>query len=76
MFSAGTIGARSFWRGRAWSSSETGGRGDAGCAFVERQPGGEPLHLIGVEHFAREQRVGDLDQRLFVLGQELVCERW
>ena len=32
---------------------------------------GEPAHLIGVEHFAREQRVGDVEQLLLVLGQQL-----
>ena len=74
LFSAGTIGARSFWRGRA-SSSSLGGdiaaRG-TGCGLVERQAGGQAPDLLGVEHFAREQRVGDLHQRLLVRRQQLV----
>ena len=74
LFSAGTMGARSFWRGRASSSStgEAAARGAAGLQIFKRQSGNDAPDLIAVEHFARQQLVGHLHQRVFVLAEELV----
>src|SRR5262245_1651794 len=48
-----------------------GARGDR-LRLVERQAGGDALHLLGVEHLALEQRLGHLDEDRLVLGEELV----
>src|SRR5437660_10098425 len=45
-------------------------RGD-GLRLLERQARSETLHLLGVEHLAREQRVGNLHQRVLVRGEQL-----
>jgi len=41
-------------------------------ADVERESGGDAPDLIGVEHLAREQRVGHLHQRVLAPHQEPV----
>ena len=37
---------------------------------IQRVSVGQPPHLVGVEDFARQQRVGNVDQPLLVLGQQ------
>ena len=49
-----------------------GPAGAAGFDLFERQPGRDAPHLLGVEHFARQQRVGHLHEAGLVLGQQLV----
>src|SRR5438045_4209835 len=40
--------------------------------LLERQAGSKALDLLGVEHFARQEAFGDLQQRLFAAGEQLV----
>src|SRR5262245_42976324 len=48
-----------------------GARGDQ-LRLVERQAGGDPLHLLGVEHLTLQERLGHLHENRLVLGEELV----
>ena len=45
-------------------------RAAAGDRLVERLAGDDAAHLVGVEHFARQQRVGDVQQRAACARQE------
>ena len=66
---AGTIpGAGRSFEGLA---SRTGGgvRSCRGRRVVERQTGRQTLHLLGVERFTREKRIGHVEQVLLVLGR-------
>src|SRR5262252_7975382 len=40
--------------------------------LVERLAGSDPLHLLGVEHLALEQRLGHADERVLVLREQRV----
>ena len=66
----GTSGVRSFSRERSRRPS-TGGSGALGVGLVEGLPVGQPPHLIGVQHLARQQGVGDVGQPLLVLGEDV-----
>src|SRR6187399_1972273 len=43
--------------------------------LVERQSGNDPLDLLGVERFARQQRVGHVEDCLPVLGKDRLGAR-
>src|SRR6476646_5266649 len=40
--------------------------------LVEKLTGGKTPHLLGIENFARQQRLGDLYQHVLLAGQQLV----
>ena len=74
--SGGTIAAA----GRSFAASARAARGGVDDParrrrLVERQAGADPLDLLGVERLAREQRVGHVEQRLLVLGQDRLRAR-
>ena len=69
--SCGTSGGRSLSRARSRGASSAGGGVVDGRQIGERFAAHQLLHLIGVEHFAREQRVGDVEQRLLVRRENL-----
>ena len=62
----GTIDGRSFsFAGRRVGRRHVGAR-----RVVQRMAVGEAANLVGVENFARQQRVGDVHQPLLVLAEE------
>ncbi len=60
----------------AWPRATGGGGGPAARRrVVERQAGADAPHLLGVERFARQQRVGHVEQLLLVLAEDRLRAR-
>ena len=68
----GTSGVRSFSRERSRSALDRRLRRGR-RRLVERLAVGQATHLVGVQHLARQQRVGNVDKALLVLGEDA---RW